>query len=64
MLKKNLYKPDRIYENSLLCKDDILKENRNKVGIYQWSNTINKKRYIGRSISLTRRLLDYYNPNY
>ena len=38
MDKKKLYKPDRIYENSLLCKDDI-KENRKKVGIYKWYNT-------------------------
>ena len=64
MLINNFYKPHMIFINSWLCREDIFKENRNKVGIYLWYNTITRKSYVGRSINLIRRLLDYYNPNY
>lgn len=35
----------------------------NKSGIYMWTNKLNNKRYIGSSVNLKRRLLEYYNVN-
>ena len=53
-----------LYKNFLLNKSIILKENRNKPGIYKLHNKKTNKCYIVRSNNLTRRLLDYYNDNY
>jgi len=64
MCKYKLWKPYKIYVNSRLNKDNALQENKNKAGIYLWYNAITGKYYVGRSIDLTRRLLDYYNPKY
>lgn len=36
---------------------------KNKSGIYMWTNKFNNKRYIGSSVDLRRRLLEYYNIN-
>ena len=47
-----------LYKNFLLNKSIILKENRNKSGIYKLHNKKTNKCYIGRSNNLTRRLLD------
>ena len=53
-----------LYKNFLFNKSIILKENRNKAGIYKLCNKKTNKCYVGRSDNLTRRLLDYYNDNY
>jgi len=50
--------------NFLLNKLDILKDNKDKSGIYILYNIINNKIYIGRSINLRKRFMDYYNINY
>lgn len=52
--------PVRIYSNADTDKLQIVEENRNKAGIYRWVNKINNKTYIGSSITLSDRLLDYY----
>ena len=44
-------------------KLDVLKYVKGKSGIYMWSNKLNTKKYIGSSVDLHRRLLDYYNVN-
>lgn len=44
-------------------KLDILKYTKNKAGIYMWTNKLNGKRYVGSSINLKRRLLEYCNVN-
>lgn len=36
---------------------------KNKKGIYMWTNKINGKKYVGSSINLNRRLLEYFNVN-
>ena len=53
-----------IYINSLLNKSNILKENKDKSGIYRWVSLISNKSYIGSSTNITKRLRRYYNINY
>jgi GIY-YIG catalytic domain/Cytochrome C oxidase subunit II, transmembrane domain/NUMOD1 domain len=56
-----LYLPARVYGNSDVQKFDILKENKDKSGIYLWRNLVNSKIYIGSAINLRRRLYIYYS---
>lgn len=44
-------------------KKIIALELKNKAGIYQWTNNINNKKYVGSTDNLKRRFLDYLNPN-
>jgi len=44
-------------------KLDILKYIKGKAGIYMWTNKLNGKNYVGSSVDLRRRLLEYYNVN-
>lgn len=55
-----LITPVKIYSNPDVNKTQIIEENRNKAGVYRWVNMINNKAYIGSSINLASRLLDYY----
>jgi hypothetical protein len=48
------------YHNPDMEKNQILSENREKSGIYMWTNKINDKRYIGSSENLSNRLKFYY----
>lgn len=41
----------------------ILNITKNKSGIYMWINKENNKKYVGSSVNLRRRLLEYYNVN-
>ena len=43
---------------------DILTENKNKTGIYMWTNNLTNKSYIGSAIDLSNRLKNYYNVSY
>jgi len=52
------------YNNADTCKAQILSENKNKSGIYKWTNSTNGKRYIGSSDNLNRRFREYFNVNY
>nr|YP_009663678.1 hypothetical protein [Dactylella tenuis]QCW06817.1 hypothetical protein [Dactylella tenuis] len=45
-------------------KKELLKDNKNKIGIYRWNNLLNGKSYIGSSINLGKRLRDYFNISY
>jgi group I intron endonuclease len=47
----------------MLNNRNIIKNFKNKSGIYQIINTINGKTYIGSSIDLARRFLEYLNSN-
>lgn len=49
------------YLDADLYKLKIIEDNRNKSGIYRWVNNINNKTYIGSSINLSERMLDYYS---
>jgi group I intron endonuclease len=59
-----MIKPNNNNNNLLLNKLDILKDNKDKSGIYILYNIINNKFYVGRSINLRKRLMNYYNINY
>lgn len=42
---------------------DIIKDNKDKAGIYLWENKENGNLYIGSSVDLRRRMWTYYNIN-
>ena len=44
-------------------KLNILNYIKGKSGIYMWTNKLNGKKYVGSSVDLRRRLLEYYNVN-
>jgi len=56
--------PIKSYSNAEADKDKIIKENKDKSGIYMFENTINGKRYIGSSENLKRRFSYYFYINY
>nr|YP_009568430.1 hypothetical protein [Drechslerella brochopaga]QBL02512.1 hypothetical protein [Drechslerella brochopaga] len=53
--------PVKIYENADTQKLQILNENKNKSGIYQWKNIETGKTYVGSSTNLSKRLSIYYS---
>jgi len=57
-------KPLITYNNSLLNKLNVLKENKDKSGIYRWVNKINSENYVGRSINLSSRFRSYYSKKF
>lgn len=44
-------------------KENILEYVKGKAGIYLWTNKLKGKKYVGSSMALRRRLLEYYNVN-
>ena len=67
MIFKNPYlynKPLIIYENSLLNKKNIYKDNKDKSGIYRWINKITNESYIGSSHNFTRRFQVFFSEEY
>lgn len=54
-------KPVVKYDNACFDKSKILKENKNKSGVYRWINKLNGKTYIGSSTNLRVRLYKYYS---
>lgn len=53
-----------IYLDSLFNKSNILKENKDKSGIYRWISSISNKSYVGSSKNIGKRLYKYFNINY
>jgi len=51
------------YSNAEADKAKILKENKNKSGIYRFKNLIHGKRYVGSALDLSKRLLFYYSAS-
>lgn len=49
------------YDNADESKIKILSDNKGKSGIYMWTNKVNNKRYVGSSVDLRRRILEYFN---
>lgn len=49
------------YENPYINRYLIYKDNKNKSGIYMWTNLFNNKSYVGSSISLNTRLSVYFS---
>jgi excinuclease UvrABC nuclease subunit len=58
------HKPAIVYINSMLNKSNILKENKDKSGIYKWTFSIDNKSYIGSSTNITNRIRKYYCLNH
>jgi hypothetical protein len=56
--------PVKIYSNFYNQKQEIFQDSFNKAGIYRLVNLINGKSYVGRSINLYKRFLNYYSVNY
>jgi group I intron endonuclease len=52
------------YLNAKLNKHIIYKENKNKCGVYRWTNLVNGKSYIGSSTSLYNRFRVYFSLGY
>jgi len=52
------------YNNSLSNKSNVLKENKGKSGIYRWVNKINNKSYVGGSVNLYCRFINYYSKSF
>ena len=57
-------KPIYSYHNAYEERIKIFKQNRNKCGIYLWTNTITGKSYAGSSVNLSRRIRDYFYKSY
>lgn len=54
----------KFYEDAYSMKKLILKENKNKSGIYKWTNKLTNDIYIGQSIDLAKRFIRYFNLSY
>src|SRR5436853_5920068 len=53
--------PIKSYFSTEADTDKILKENKNKSGIYMWINNNNGKQYIGSAVDLSNRLSFYFS---
>jgi hypothetical protein len=42
-------------------KDLVIKENKDKSGVYRWVNTINGNSYVGSAVNLSKRFSTYYS---
>ena len=49
-----------VYSNADIMKSQIVKDNKNKSGIYLWTNIISGKTYVGSSINLSQRFKSYF----
>lgn len=56
--------PVVIYLDAHLNKPVVLKETKNKAGVYRWVNKVNGNTYIGSSVDLGRRFRVYYDFSY
>lgn len=52
-----------VFDDADKDKLNILNYIKGKSGIYMWTNKLNGKKYVGSSVDLRRRLLEYYNVN-
>lgn len=52
------------YSNADIDKFAILKDNKDKIGIYRWVNLDTGKSYVGSSRNLSARFKQYFNVNY
>jgi hypothetical protein len=57
-------KPEKCYNDAYALKSLILKENKNKSGIYRFTNKLNGNFYIGSSKDLNKRFIKYFNLSY
>lgn len=58
------FNPVKIYEDIYLLKKDIIKENKDKSGIYMLTNKLTSDIYIGQSRDLSKRFRKYFSLSY
>ena len=56
--------PIKMYANADIQKLDILLDNKNKSGVYCFTNLTSGKKYVGSSVDLRRRLLQYFSVSF
>jgi group I intron endonuclease len=56
--------PIKVYSNADTMKEDIIKDNYKKAGVYRWINNETDHIYIGSSINFSNRLRLYYNYDF
>lgn len=56
--------PAAIYEDAFTMKKAILKDNAGKAGIYMLTNKLTGDIYVGQSVDLRKRFLNYFNLSY
>jgi hypothetical protein len=56
--------PAAIYEDAFSMKKVILKDNEGKAGIYMFTNKVTADIYVGQSVDLRKRFLNYFNLSY
>jgi len=56
--------PAAIYEDASSMQKAILKDNAGKAGIYMLTNKLTGDIYVGQSIDLRKRFLNYFNLSY
>lgn len=55
---------EKYYDDSDLMKKLIIKDNKGKSGIYKWTNKLTNDAYIGQSVNLKNRFINYFNSSY
>lgn len=58
------YNIENTYNDLISQKLQILKENKNKSGVYKFTNLINDHFYVGSSVNLSKRFSNYFNVSY
>ena len=61
---KNKLNPVKVYNSLKQCKVQILKDQKDKCGVYCLINNINGHNYIGSSINLASRMRNYLNNTF
>lgn len=56
--------PALVYADAYSMKKAILKDNQGKAGIYMWTNKLTGDIYVGQSIDLRKRFMNYFNLSY
>lgn len=56
--------PVKVYLSPDKDKELIIRDNKNRVGIYRWVNLDSGKSYIGSSVNLSARFRQYFNYNH
>uniref|UniRef100_UPI00241156F6 hypothetical protein n=1 Tax=Stagonosporopsis vannaccii TaxID=2606854 RepID=UPI00241156F6 len=54
----------KVYDNAYDMRKDIYKENKDKSGIYMFTNKLTNDTYIGQSKNLANRFRNYFNISY
>jgi len=56
--------PIKVYSNADTMKQDIIKDNYKKAGIYRWVHNQSENSYVGSSVNLSNRFRLYYNYDF